>query len=286
MQTIALIGYGKMAKAIACALNGRFALEIIGRNREKMQNFINENKLQNATICEICENGEIFLQDKIAILAIKPYALKSFRYKGKADALFSVMAGVTIARLREVLDARTFIRVMPNVASLVSKGVSAIFIDSITADYADSLESADSHKGADFVDSLKSAADSTQSPKAQCEAIFAPLGECIFVEKESLIDAAGAISGSGSAYLGLVAEAMIDAGVREGLTLEMSKRLTRGLFRGFSALFESVEASSIRTDTTSPAGTTIEALAVLENRGVRGAFLDAIHAAHDKSKRI
>ena len=265
MQTLSIIGYGKMAKAIAVALNGRFALEIIGRNAEKMERFVRENALQNASV--ICvdslKSGAIDLSGKSVILAIKPYALDSFAYTGKAHAIYSIMAGISIERLQKCAEAEIFVRVMPNVASLVGMGVSVI--------YAESSKS----KSADL-----------GQIQSECESIFAPLGKCIFVDKESYINPAGAISGSGTAYLGLVAEAMIDAGVREGLSLEVSKELTRGLFSGFSALFTQNEANTIRTDTTSPAGTTAEALAILENRGVRSAFMDAIHAANKKANNI
>lgn len=260
MQKITIIGYGKMAKAIAVGLNGKFELEIIGRNKAKVEAFVRENALKNASV--VCVESAIDLNERRVILAIKPYALDSFRYKGRAKAIYSIMAGISIERLKKCANAEHFIRVMPNIASLVGKGVSVIFAES----------SADSANQSDIIN--------------ECKSIFAPLGSCIFVEKESYINPAGAISGSGTAYLGLVAEAMIDAGVREGLSLEVSKELVRGLFSGFSALFAHTEAHTIRTDTTSPAGTTIEALAILENRGVRSAFMDAIHAANNKAKNI
>ncbi len=288
MQKITIIGYGKMAKAIAVGLNGTFELEIIGRNKAKMQGFVRENALKNASVvCVDSSNlssesgaidGTIDIEGKSIILAIKPYALDSFRYTGKARAIYSIMAGISIERLKECTDAEHFIRVMPNVASLVGKGVSVIFVENATNNPS-LRDSATPNRG-----NLQNSTDS--AIRAECESIFAPLGSCIFVEKESYINPAGAISGSGTAYLGLVAEAMIDAGVREGLSLEVSKELVRGLFSGFSALFTHEEAHTIRTDTTSPAGTTIEALAILENRGVRSAFMDAIHAANSKAKSI
>ena len=274
MQKISIIGYGKMAKAIAVALNGRFALEIIGRNAEKMERFVRENALQNASV--ICvdslKSGAIDLSGKSVILAIKPYALDSFAYTGKARAIYSIMAGISIERLQKCAEAEIFVRVMPNVASLVGMGVSVIYAESI-----ESSESSGESKGE---------SKSANQIQSECESIFAPLGKCIFVDKESYINPSGAISGSGTAYLGLIAEAMIDAGVREGLSVEVSKELTRGLFSGFSALFTQSEANTIRADTTSPAGTTAEALAILENRGVRSAFMDAIHAANKKANSI
>lgn len=284
MQTISIIGYGKMAKAIAVALNGKFALEIIGRNAEKMERFICENALQNAKIVLCAESSAIDIANKSVILAIKPYALDSFAYTGKARAIYSIMAGISIERLKECAKAEVFVRVMPNIASLVGQGVSVIFVETNNASLRDS---ATPNRG-NLSKSAESSADSTNQSDiiTECESIFAPLGKCIFVDKESYINPSSAISGSGTAYLGLIAEAMIDAGVREGLSIEISKELVRGLFSGFSALFSVVEANTIRTDTTSPAGTTAEALAILENRGVRSAFMDAIHAANTKANNI
>mgnify|MGYP004646600585 CR=1 FL=1 len=284
MQTISIIGYGKMAKAIAVALNGKFALEIIGRNAEKMETFIRENALQNTKIVLCAESSAIDIANKSVILAIKPYALDSFAYTGKARAIYSIMAGISIERLQKCVKAEVFVRVMPNIASLVGQGVSVIFVETNNASLRDS---ATPNRG-NLSKSAESSADSTNQSDiiTECESIFAPLGKCVFVDKESYINPSSAISGSGTAYLGLIAEAMIDAGVREGLSIEVSKELVRGLFSGFSALFSVVEANTIRTDTTSPAGTTAEALAILENRGVRSAFMDAIHAANTKANNI
>ncbi len=284
MQTISIIGYGKMAKAIAVALNGKFALEIIGRNAEKIERFICENALQNAKIVLCAESSAIDIANKSVILAIKPYALDSFAYTGKARAIYSIMAGISIERLKECAKAEVFVRVMPNIASLVGQGVSVIFVGT---DNESLRDSATPNRG-NLSKSAESSADSTNQSDIinECESIFAPLGKCVFVDKESYINPSSAISGSGTAYLGLIAEAMIDAGVREGLSIEISKELVRGLFSGFSALFSVVEANTIRTDTTSPAGTTAEALAILENRGVRSAFMDAIHAANTKANNI
>lgn len=284
MQTISIIGYGKMAKAIAVALNGKFALEIIGRNAEKMERFIRENALQNAKIVLCAESSAIDIANKSVILAIKPYALDSFAYTGKARAIYSIMAGISIERLQKCVKAEVFVRVMPNIASLVGQGVSVIFVETNNASLRDS---ATPNRG-NLSKSAESSADSTNQSDIinECESIFAPLGKCVFVDKESYINPSSAISGSGTAYLGLIAEAMIDAGVREGLSIEVSKELVRGLFSGFSALFSVVEANTIRTDTTSPAGTTAEALAILENRGMRSAFMDAIHAANTKANNI
>ena len=253
MQTISIIGYGKMAKAIACALNNKFDLEIIGRDKEKIKNFIQENNLLNTTLLHA--NKTIEIDNKILILAIKPYALESFQYLGRSRAVFSVMAGVEIARLQNVLDSKAYCRVMPNVAAFIGASLNVI--------YSDNME-------------VKNLASD----------IFGTLGSSIFVDKEEQINSAGAISGCGPAYLGLVAEALIDAGIKEGLNIDISTKLVNGLFDGFSKLLQVKSPSEIRLDTTSPGGMTIEGILELENNATRATFIKAVSAAHKKAKNI
>lgn len=253
MDTISIIGYGKMAKAIACGLDGKFKLEIIGRDKDKIERFIQENNLSNATSLHI--QSSIDIGGKIIILAIKPYALEYFKYENQSKAVFNIMAGVSISRLQGILDSKSYCRVMPNVASLVGSGLSVIY-------------------------------SSDAEIKKLANDIFSVLGAVIFVDKEAQIDSAGAISGSGPAYLGLVAEALIDAGVREGLSLDLSIQLVNGLFGGFSKLLQIKMPNEIRYDTTSPGGTTIEGIVELENSAIRSAFIKAVNAAHKKAKTL
>lgn len=253
MQTISIIGYGKMAKAIACGLNGKFRLEIIGRDKEKIEDFIQTNSLLNTT--SFHSQKTIDIKDKILILAIKPYALEYFKYENQSRVVFNIMAGVSISRLQNVLNSKSYCRVMPNVASLVGSGLSVI--------YSDDME-----------------------VKRLASDIFDTLGSSIFVDKEEQINSAGAISGCGPAYLGLVAEALIDAGVREGLSLDISTKLVNGLFDGFSKLLQVKTPNEIRLDTTSPGGTTIDGIVELENSATRAAFINAVCAAHKKAKSL
>lgn len=253
MKTITIIGYGKMAQAIAKGLNNRFKLEIIGRDEKKILDFINSNSLLNTSY--IITNDIINLQSKIVVLAIKPYALNAFKYEGEASILYSLLAGVEIKKLKLFIEASHFCRVMPNVASFVNKGTNLIYPNNEEIN--------------EFTNS-----------------IFGEIGSIFFLDKESYINSAGAISGSGPAYLGLFAEALIDAGVREGLNLELSKQLVKNLFQGFSALLDKKEALEIRLDTTSPNGTTTEGIDVFERKATRGIIREAVHAATLKANNI
>ena len=107
----------------------------------------------------------------------------------------------------------------------------------------------------------------------------------VVVDKEELIDAAIATSGSSPAFIALIAQALIDAGVREGLNCAQSRELVCGMFEGFASLLAESRPQEIIDAIASPAGTTIEGLSVLENRAVRGAIIEAAHQAVLKARR-
>jgi len=90
------------------------------------------------------------------------------------------------------------------------------------------------------------------------------------------------------AYLYLVVESLIDAGVHQGLTRDVSRRLVVGTFEGSAALLvESGESpEELRAQVTSPGGTTAAGLRMLESRAVRGAFLEAVAAATERSRQL
>ena len=94
MKTITIIGYGKMAQAIAKGLNNRFKLEIIGRDENKILDFISTNSLINTSY--MIATDIINIESKIVVLAIKPYALEAFKYEGEASILYSLLAGIDI----------------------------------------------------------------------------------------------------------------------------------------------------------------------------------------------
>ncbi len=105
---------------------------------------------------------------------------------------------------------------------------------------------------------------------------------------EKLLDAVTGLSGSGPAYVFLVAEALIDAGVIAGLPRDISERLAAQTLLGAARLLiESGDsAEQLRAAVTSPGGTTAAGLRVLEERAVRAAFFDAVAAATERSRQL
>lgn len=174
--------------------------------------------------------------------------------------VLSIAAGVSTASLETAAGAGVaVVRAMPNTPALVGAGATAICAGS-SAGAAD----------LDWADGLLSAVG--------------------IVERvpESSMDAVTAVSGSGPAYFFLVVEALIDAGVLNGLPRDVAVRLTNQTILGASKMLEPANRSAeeLRAMVTSPGGTTAAALAVLEDEGVRSAFTSAVTAAARRSAEL
>jgi len=122
---------------------------------------------------------------------------------------------------------------------------------------------------------------------AAAGAVLGPVGRVIHLAEEHL-DAVTALSGSGPAYFFLLAEAMIDAGILLGLSRDVSTELIIQTMVGSAKMLRDTgrHPVELREAVTSPGGTTISAIRVLEERGVRAAFLNAIEAARDRSTQL
>lgn len=174
--------------------------------------------------------------------------------------VLSIAAGVTIARLERALPEGTpVVRSMPNTPALVGAGAAAV-----AAGHA-----ADDHT------------------LAWAEGILGAVGAVVRVD-EGLLDAVTGLSGSGPAYVFLVVEALIEAGVLAGLPRPVSTTLaTQTVLGAATLLVESGDApETLRSMVTSPGGTTAAGLHALERAGVRAAFLDAVVAAAQRSREL
>jgi pyrroline-5-carboxylate reductase len=198
-----------------------------------------------------------------AVIAVKPADVPAAaRAAGEAGAtrVLSIAAGVPTRAIEAALGRPTaVIRAMPNTAALVGAGAAAGAPGAAAS--ADDVEWAAS--------------------------ILSAVGTVVRVP-ESQLDAVTGLSGSGPAYLFLVAEALTDAGVLAGLSRDVSRALTNQLFAGAAALLNQPDAApaELRAAVTSPGGTTAAGLRVLERAAVRAAFLDAVAAATDRSREL
>jgi pyrroline-5-carboxylate reductase len=198
-----------------------------------------------------------------AVIAVKPgdvlTALGSAVAAGTSRVL-SIAAGVTLARLEEAAgEGVPVVRAMPNTPALVGAGAAAI-----AAGHA-----------------------AGEEDLAWAESILGAVGTVVRVP-EHLLDAVTGLSGSGPAYVFLVAEALAEAGVLVGLPRPTAEALVRQTLLGSARLLaESGEsAEALRAGVTSPGGTTAAGLRELERHGLRSALLDAVAAATERSKQL
>ena len=197
------------------------------------------------------------------LLAVKPdvaeAVLRTLGATGPRRVL-SIVAGISSDRLEAALPAGSVVvRAMPNTPSLVGAGVAG----------------------------LSGGVGATSSDLEWAEGILSAVGTVVRVPERQL-DAVTGISGSGPAYVFLMAEAMIEAGVTAGLSREVSRTLVVGTLLGASRMMDETgqEPAELRAAVTSPGGTTAAAVRTLEFKAVRSAFIEAVAAAVERSRQL
>ncbi len=195
-----------------------------------------------------------------AVLAVKPQTVPdvaAVAAAAGATRLLSVAAGVTTSAIAEAAgEGVAVVRAMPNTPALVGEGVSAI----------------------------APAAGADDGDLDWAERILGSVGLVVRVAEDRL-DAVTGLTGSGPAYVFLVAEALVDAGVLAGLPRTDVEPMVAQLLVGAATLLRrDGDAAALRARVTSPGGTTAAGLRVLEERATRSALIDAVQAAAERSR--
>ncbi len=200
----------------------------------------------------------------MALLSIKPQDFagvsNGFGSLSHHQTVISIMPGVTLATLRQKLGHNAVVRVMPNTPAQIGEGMSVW-----TASEGVSPEGRE---------------------KVKC--ILTALGKEIYVSDEKQIDMATALSGSGPAFVFLMLEALVDAGVHIGLRRDVAAELALQTVIGSARFAEESgkHLAELKNMVTSPAGTTTEGLLALEEAGVRAAIINAITLTYEKAKQL
>jgi pyrroline-5-carboxylate reductase len=195
-----------------------------------------------------------------AVLAVKPGDVLPAAAATDSERLLSVAAGVTTQAIEEAAGRPVrVVRAMPNTPALIGAGAAAI----------------------------SPGATAGEADLAWAEEILGAVGVVVRVP-EAQLDAVTGLSGSGPAYVFLVAEALVEAGVLAGLARDVAETLAFHTLLGSARLVGEGEASpaALRTAVTSPGGTTAAGLRALERAGVRSAFLEAVMAATERSREL
>jgi pyrroline-5-carboxylate reductase len=202
---------------------------------------------------------------EVVVLSIKPQmlcpVLEELGGHVASDALvLSIVAGAKMDTIQRMLDVPAVVRVMPNTPAQIGMGISVWAATEATS----------------------------ESQRGQALAILQALGEEVYVDDERYLDMATALSGTGPAYVFLLMEAMVDAGVHLGFSRHVSERLVIETLRGSVeyARQSPRHLAALRNQVTSPGGTSAEAIYHLEKGGLRTVLSRAIWAAYQRSRAL
>ena len=263
MDMIAFIGGGNMAGAIIGGLrkNGRDAASIVVVDPGDAQ----RAKLANEFgVLTLAAADASLAQASMVVWAVKPQFFSAAAAPCAAhvkNALqLSVMAGIRSDAIARASGSERVVRAMPNTPALIGRGISGLY--------------ARPSVGA--------------AERAQVDAVLAPTGQTLWVDREEDLDAVTALSGSGPAYVFYFVEAMIAAAQQMGLSAEQGKQLALATFAGATELAATSEdpPQVLRERVTSKGGTTYAALTSLEASGVKAAFIAALQAAQQRAREL
>jgi pyrroline-5-carboxylate reductase len=260
---VAFIGSGTMAEAMVRGLlrEGLVAPEQIvasGPRQERGQVLVERYGVRTTT-----DNVTAASDADVVVLSVKPQVLcpvlRELSGSVRPESLvLSIVAGAPMATIQNMLKARSVVRVMPNTPAQIGLGISVWTATKAT----------------------------TELQRSQALAILQALGEEVYVTEEYYLDMATALSGTGPAYVFLLMEAMVDAGVHLGFSRHVSERLVIETLRGSVeyARQSPRHLAALRNQVTSPGGTSAEALYHLEKGGLRTVLSRAIWAAYQRSR--
>ncbi|QOP41041.1 pyrroline-5-carboxylate reductase [Sulfurimonas marina] len=252
MKTITFIGNGNMALSIAQGLKNTYKIEVVGRDLTKLEKF--EKALGVPTEKALMDDFNI--EGKQIILCVKPYNIEevSKKFIGKAEVIYSVLAGSTVEKLRNNFNTGAVVRTMPNLAASVHHSMTTMTGDA--------------------------------SYKDQATEIFSAIGPTVWLGSEKELDIATGLAGSGPAYLALISEALTDGAVKQGLKRDDAMEIMRGLFGGFGKLIQDIHPALLKDGVMSPGGTTAAGYGALEKGNVRNACMDAIESAYKRATEL
>ena len=263
-KQIAFIGPGVMAEAMIVGLLHKKLAEpeniIISGPREERGEQLHKKYRIKTTV----DNASAASHADVVVLSVKPQRLSEVMkgLKGiRSDALvLSIIAGANIKKISTGLKHKAVVRSMPNTPGQIGEGITV----------------------------WTSSKEVTSEQQEIARAILGALGDEVFVEDESYLDMATALSGSGPAYVFLFTEALIDAGVHMGFPRRIAEQLVLQTIKGSIAYYHYAERhpATLRNQVTSPGGTSAEALYYLDKAGFRTAISRAVWAAYQRSLEL
>ena len=263
-QKLGFIGGGHMAGAMLGGLlqQGVPAQQLLVVEPNEATRQALEQQLGVPTLAQA---GAALGEVGMVIWAVKPQVLQEVVALSRpflpAQALhLSVAAGVRTDSLRSWLGQDSLVRAMPNTPALIGQGMSGLY----------------------------ACEQVSGTQKAWVQSLMGALGQTLWVEHESQIDAVTAVSGSGPAYVYYFAEAMVQAGVQMGLSADQAKQLALATFAGTTALAlaSSDSLTALREQVTSKGGTTYAAMTSMQADHIDQSIVKALKAAAARAKEL
>jgi pyrroline-5-carboxylate reductase len=261
-SNVAFIGAGVMAEAV---IKGLLAKNLVAPARITAADVRPERGrelTERYAVAFTADNRAAVEGADLIVLSVKPQilpqALPSISGRIPKGALvLSIVAGAKISTLAEGLAHPAVVRSMPNTPAQIGQGMTV----------------------------WTASASVSDGQRAQARELLGALGEQVYVEEEGFLDAATALSGSGPAYVFLFMEALVEAGVRLGFPPAVARRLVLQTVKGAAdyAKESPLDLASLRTQVTSPGGTTAAALEQFEKAGFREIVSRAVQAAQRRS---
>jgi len=261
--TVGILGAGSMGEIIALGLSRAgwepSDLVLAVRRTERVRDL--EHTTGSVTTLSLAEAA---VDRDVVVIAVKPkdvpHVLGEIADIMTTDqVIVSIAAGVPISVFEAALVNIPVVRAMPNTPSAVDFGMTAYTVGSTASD----------------------------DHAARAQTVLGAVGLTIEVS-EDLLDAVTAVSGTGPAYVFLMAEALIEAAIREGLPHHAAEKLVHQTVRGAGELLSTSDKSAfrLRGEVTSPGGTTAAAMHVLEDGGFRALLENAVRAAAERSREL
>ena len=258
MKRVAIIGAGRVGGALVSRLSASkdFDLVVSDADEKRLKRFADALGVKITP-----SNKEAAEASDLLVVAVKPWdvglVLEEVSPVVEGKAVVSVAAGLPISGIAQRLpEGAPVLRVMPNVCAAVGLGNAVVAANGPGEAYLPAVME-----------------------------IFRHVGDVVELP-ERLFDAATALHGSGPAYVALFADALVQAGVREGIPRDVAKRLVNGTIAGTAVLLKERAAHQIRDEVTTPGGTTAAAFAAMEKAGFVAAVYGGVEAATARARGL
>ena len=265
---IAVIGFGNIAKAIITPLFDKKLLNpkdvyCLVNTKNSLENIKKEYKYDINIFQAGSKDSKVIWDCQVKLLSVKPQQLKNItapeKNKNDGNLIVSILAGVSLEKLIKKFPNHKCVRVVTNIPITIGKGLTGI-------SWGDEI---------------------TEDQKQFIKRLFENSSR-IYEFPEDLLDIFLAVTSSGPAIIALIIEALSDGGLSGGLQKKLSEELVTEMILGTVSLIKetNLTTAELKNMVTSPGGTTISALRVLENRSLRSSLIEAVVSASNRSKEF